>query len=221
MLESAPPHVVGVGGAVAVGKSTVAEALAVHFGDQGRRVHVIATDAFLFPNAELNDRGLTMRKGFPESFDVEAILAFVADVRSGSRRVEVPVYSHATYDVVPGETTVLEDPDLVVLEGVIALQPPVGDALDVAIYLDAEESDIREWFVERFLTLTSAAADEAGSFYRMFSGMSAEDVTRIAEGTWDGINGVNLREHILASRDRATFVVEKAKDHSVRHVTDV
>lgn len=181
---------------------------------------VVATDAFLLPNVVLNGRNLTLRKGFPESFDMEALLAFVADVRSGARPVEVPVYSHAIYDIVPAEVTVLQDPDLVLLEGVIALQPPVVEVLDASIYVDADEDDVREWFVRRFLAMTSAASDDEGSFYRVFSGMEPADVRRVAEGTWDGINGVNLREHILPSRAAATFVIEKSKDHSVIRVTE-
>jgi type I pantothenate kinase len=220
-LRSPPPHVIGVGGAVAVGKSTVADQLASQLRDTGRQVDVVATDAFLLSNIVLNERNLTLRKGFPESFDVEALLAFVADVRRGTDSVEIPVYSHAIYDIVPGETTVLESPDLVLLEGVVALQPPVVDVLDASIYVDAEESDIREWFVTRFLAMTAAATDDEGSFYRMFSALPRDDVQRIAEGTWDGINGVNLREHILPSRARAAFVVEKAKDHSITGVIEV
>lgn len=210
---------IGVGGAVAVGKSTVAESLADHLRRLGRRVDVVATDAFLLSNAALNERNLILRKGFPESFDVEALVAFVADVRGGARRVEVPVYSHAIYDIVPGSTTVLERPDLVLLEGVIASQQPVVDFLDLSIYVDAEESDVREWFLTRFLAMTSAASNDPDSFYRIFAGLPPDEVRRIAEGTWDGINGVNLREHILPSRAHASFVVEKAKDHSIRRVT--
>lgn len=216
-----PPHVVGVGGAVAVGKSTVASELAGRLRRLGRRVDVVATDAFLLPNAELNKRSLTMRKGFPESFDIDALLTFVAGVRAGADLVEIPVYSHEIYDIVPGETTVLGDPDLVLLEGVIALQSPVVDVLDASIYVDADEEHIKEWFVVRFLAMTAAAADEEGSFYRMFATMPPDDVQRIAEGTWDGINGVNLREHILPSRAGATFVVEKARDHSITRVIEV
>ena len=197
----------------------MAAELAGHLQGIGRHVDVVATDAFLLSNVVLNERNLTLRKGFPESFDVEALLGFVAEVRRGTGGVEIPVYSHAIYDIVQGETTVLESPDLVLLEGVIALQPPVVDALDASIYVDAEETDIREWFVTRFLVMTAAAADDEGSFYRMFAAMPPEDVKSIAEGAWDGINRVNLHKHILPSRAGAMFVVEKARDHSVTRVT--
>ena len=219
-LVSAPPHVVGIGGAVAVGKSTVAQALAERFAARGRRVQIVATDAFLYPNAELEERGLTLRKGFPETFDFDSMLAFISEIRSGSAQVSVPVYSHEIYDILPGERDVISSPDLVLLEGVIALQSPVVDAIDVAIYVDAEEREVRAWFVTRFLELTEAARSDAESFYRIFADMSLDEVRSIAEATWDSINGVNLREHIGPSRERATFIVSKAGDHSIARIVD-
>jgi type I pantothenate kinase len=213
-----PPHVVGISGAVAVGKSTVAGQLGEAFTGRGRRVDVVATDAFLHPNVILDERGLTLRKGFPETFDLDALVEFVARVHEGRKGIRIPVYSHAVYDILPGEHLELEEPDLVVLEGVIALQPPVVDHLDVAVYVDADEDDVRRWFVARFLELTEASGSDAASFYRIFSDMSADEVRRIAEATWDGINGVNLREHIAPSREKATFVVSKAADHTIRDV---
>lgn len=208
---------IGVGGGVAVGKSTVAAELARLLGGLGRRVDVVATDAFLHSNAVLAERDLLMRKGFPESYDLDAVGAFVEAVRSGGR-VQVPVYSHATYDIVPGERTIFDTVDLVVLEGVIAVQRPVVEKLDASVYIDADEGAIRSWFVDRFRRFVASAADEPASFYKMFVGSPDAEVERIAEATWDGINGVNLREHILPGRELATFVVEKANDHSIARV---
>lgn len=217
-LSGAAPHLVGITGAVAVGKTTVADGLASRFAERGRRVHVVATDAFLYPNAVLDARGITFRKGFPESFDLDALAAFLQHVKAGRARIEVPVYSHAIYDIVPGEVAVIEQPDLLIVEGVIALQPPVVEALHVGVYVDAEEKDVRAWFVERFLKLTDEARDDPASFYARFVEMPADRLRALAEGTWDAINGVNLREHILPSRTRAMFTIEKAADHSVRRL---
>lgn len=217
-LSSEPPHIVGIGGAVAVGKSTVAAGLARLLADRGRHVHIVATDAFLFPNAVLQERNITFRKGFPESFDIDAILRFLAEVRRGSKRVASPVYSHAVYDIVPGEQSTIADPDIVILEGVIALQSPVVDAIDAPIYIDADEDDVREWFVARFQALTDEARRDETSFYRMFVAMSPAELVAVAEGTWDSINGVNLHEHIAPSRANAMFIVEKARDHSIREI---
>ncbi len=217
-LAADPPHVIGIGGAVAVGKSTVAAGLARLLTERGRRVDIVATDAFLLPNMVLQERNITFRKGFPESFDIDAIMRFLSDIRSGSKRVTAPVYSHAMYDIVTGEESVISNPDVVLLEGVIALQPPVVEAIDVPIYIDAAEADVREWFVTRFEALTDEARSDPSSFYRMFVDMSRSDLLGIAERTWDSINAINLREHIAPSKDRAMFVVSKAKDHSIRTV---
>lgn len=217
-LRRRPPHVVGIGGAVAVGKSMVAAQVADRFTDRGRATAVVATDAFLYPNSILEERGLTLRKGFPETFDLDALVRFVAQVHEGMSRIQFPVYSHAVYDILPGEHAELTEPDLVLLEGVIVLQSPVVDHLDVGVYVDAEEDDVRNWFVARFLQLTESARSDEASFYRIFADMPSEEVRRIAIGTWDGINGVNLREHIMPSRANAHFVVYKAKDHTIRAV---
>jgi len=215
------PHIVGIGGAVAVGKSTVAAGLAEALGEHGRRVDVVPTDAFLYPNAILHDRSLDMRKGFPESFDADALLRFVEAVRAGAARIEVPVYSHATYDILPDERALVTRPDLVLLEGVFALQIPVVEALDAAVYVHAEEQEVRRWFVDRFRRLTAEARGDPSSFYAGFADIPADALTALAESTWDSINGVNLREHILPSRDRATVIVEKAADHSIGRVAAV
>jgi type I pantothenate kinase len=213
-----PPVLVGVTGGVAAGKSTTAEALRHHIEAAGRTVGLLATDAFLWPNAELERRALSMRKGFPESYDVEELVAVLRRLRAGAT-VEVPVYSHRTYDRVAGETSVIEgSTDVVVVEGVNALQPAVADELDVSIYVEADEADARTWFLRRFLELCDAAGDDPDSFYAPLAAVD-EDVCRsVADAAWDGINLVNLREHIAPTRSRATWVLCKGPDHVVRSI---
>jgi type I pantothenate kinase len=215
LAERRPPHVVGIGGPVAVGKSTIAEELATAFIDRGRRVRIVATDCFLLTNEVLAERGLTFLKGFPESFDLGAITRFVQDVKAGERRIEIPVYSHALYDVMPDEKVVIEGADLVILEGVVTLQAPVVRLLDAGIYIHADEDTVKSWFVERFVRLTERAKGDPTSFYASFAELGETRVMELAVATWDTINGVNLRQHIEPSRRNATFVVTKAADHSI------
>jgi type I pantothenate kinase len=208
------PVIVGVAGAVAVGKTTIASELAARIAGDGKRVHVVSTDAFLLSNAELAARDILMRKGFPESYDVAMLVQTIASVREGVT-TNIPVYSHAIYDLVPGEVDLIEPIDVLIVEGVIALQPAVRNVLDLAIYVDAPEEVVRGWFVDRFVRLTADARDDATSFYHMFATMESVQVRDIAEATWDGINGVNLREHIAPTMDSADVVIEKAPEHIV------
>jgi len=211
--------VVGIGGPVGVGKSTIAEELAGELAGSGRSATVVSTDGFLLPNVELDRRGLTFRKGFPESYDLERLAEFVASARHGEGDLEVPVYSHATYDVEPHPSRAPRS-EVIVLEGVNALQGPgpPGDLVDVGVYVHADVEVVRTWFIERFLALTAAAADDASSFYRQWAGLPAEQVREIAVMVWDGVNEPNLRAHIEPSRGRADVVVEKGPDHEVRRV---
>lgn len=208
------PALVGMAGAVAVGKSALAAALAGAAAARGTRVEVVPTDGFLYPNAVLSERGLLMRKGFPESYDVAALRAFTNAVRADVAGVEVPVYSHETYDIVAGERRVLEHADIVVIEGVNALSA-LGDTFDLAVYVDADESQLEAWFVERFHVLRAEAANDVGSFYRMFAGMSLEEADTVARQVWRDVNLANLREHIAPSRVHAHCVVVKGSGHAV------
>lgn len=212
-LKGGGPHVVGIGGAVAVGKSTIAEGLSETLTAMGHRVAVVGTDAFLFPNDLLNERGLAMRKGAPETFDLEGLASFLEDARNGER-VEHPVYSHHAYDIVPGESVVLEAADVIVLEGVVALHAAVVPFVDVTIYVEADVTIVRDWFIERFLRMVSLASSDPMSFYGAFEGWSPEQVRSIAEATWDGINGPNFTEHIADTRENADLVLAKDPDHS-------
>jgi type I pantothenate kinase len=214
-LPAPHPLLLGISGGVGVGKTMTAERIRAHLAATSVPVEVVSTDAFLLPNVELEREGLGMRKGFPESFDTAAIDLFFGTLASDDTAAEVPVYSHATYDRVPGATRVLEPADVVVIEGVNALQSPVVDDLDLSVYVDADEDDMEVWFVARFLELCELARDDATSFYRGFTGMSVAQQRGIAEWTWREINLVNLRDHIAPSKARATWVLTKRRDHSV------
>jgi type I pantothenate kinase len=216
-LRAQPRVLLGITGGVGVGKTTTAENVRDHLAaDESVPVEVVSTDAFLLPNAELERRGLSMRKGFPQSFDTEAIEWFLRAVESGQPQVRVPVYSHATYDRVPDAVRALGPADVVIIEGVNALQRPVVDHLDLSVYVDADEDDMQAWFVDRFIELCALAREDETSFYRGFTGMSVAQQRGIADWTWREINGVNLRDHIAPSRARATWVLSKRRDHSIR-----
>ena len=215
-----PPHLIGIAGAVAAGKTTIAEGLAEELRIDGRKVDIVTTDAFLLSNAELDDLDLTFRKGFPESFHLDEMTRVLGDIKKGAEHVELPVYSHLTYDLVPGARTSIDHPDVVIVEGIVGLRPEFAELLDVRVYVDASELDIRLWFATRFIQMTEAARHDESSFYREFIDVSEEEMVSLAEATWDGINGVNLRENILPTRDSADIIVEKARDHSIRSVRE-
>ncbi|KHL18508.1 pantothenate kinase [Mumia flava] len=224
------PYVIGIAGSVAVGKSTTArllrELLAKH--DQHSNVQLVTTDGFLLPNAELERRGLLERKGFPESYDRKALLRFVMAVKSGREEVEAPVYSHLTYDRTD-ETVQLNRPDIVLVEGLNVLQPArtrgdgrpglaISDFFDFSVYVDATRRDIRRWYVERFLRLRETAFRDPESYFTRYSGLEEEQAVAQAGLLWDSINGPNLKENIEPTRGRATLVLRKDADHSVRWV---
>lgn len=224
------PFVLGIAGSVAVGKSTTARLLRVLLGRGPRplRVELVTTDGFLLPNAELERRGLLQRKGFPESYDRRALLRFVADVKTGVDEVSAPVYSHLVYDVTD-ERTVLQRPDIVLVEGLNVLAPArvradgrqglaVSDLFDFGVYVDAATDDIRRWYVERFLRLRDTAFQDPASYFRRYAGLSEHDAVEQAEQLWDTINGPNLEQNILPTRPRASLVLRKGGDHTVRWV---
>lgn len=212
------PAVVGIAGAVAVGKTTLATELAAFLSRAGDCVAVVSTDAFLFPNEILSARDLSMRKGFPESYVTEPMVTLIERVRAGEP-MKIPVYSHAVYDILPDESQAIEGVDVLLVEGVVALQDPVRPHLDLAVYIDTDEDIVRGWFVDRFLRLTDEARLDPASFYHALSGLGPDDVLALARSTWDMINGINLREHIAPTRERADVVIRKGTDHAVVEVT--
>ena len=220
------PYVIGIGGSVSSGKSTTARILRrlLSRWPSHPKVDLVTTDGFLFPNAVLSREGLMERKGFPESYDTRRLIEFLRDLKSGAAEVRAPVYSHLAYDIVPGEHVVVRRPDVVILEGLNVLQVGEGagdfvsDFFDFSIYVDAEETDIEQWYVERFLALRGTAFREPGSFFRDYAPLGTEDAVATARGIWHDINGRNLRENIAPTRERATLIVRKGSDHRVREV---
>ena len=221
------PFIIGIAGSVAVGKSTVSrllrELLARWEGTP--KVALITTDGFLYPNAELEKRSLMHRKGFPESYDRLALLNFVADIKSGKENVKAPVYSHLTYDLVPGKFENVSSPDVVIIEGLNVLQSPgadqettLSDYFDFKIYVDAETTNISKWFLNRFYELRESAFTNPESYFHRYAEMPIEKALERANEIWDTINLPNLIENILPTRSRATLVLRKGDQHAVESV---
>jgi type I pantothenate kinase len=214
--DAAGPVVVGIAGSVAAGKTTLASALRVELEQRDVATTVVGTDAFLFPNRVLSERGVIARKGFPETYDVVALLAFVDALRTAQDDVVIPVYSHETYDIVEdGRVTVRPaDVDVVVIEGINTLGA-LAHRLDLAVYIDADEADLARWYVARFHELCRQARDDPTSFYRMFETLDAEEIEAVALETWRSVNLVVLRDHVAPTRALADVVVVKGPDHAV------
>jgi type I pantothenate kinase len=228
---SKTPYIIGVAGSVAVGKSTMARVLRalLRRWPNTPKVDLIATDGFLLPNAVLLREGLMERKGFPESYDLPALLAFLSAIKAGKRNVTAPVYSHLTYNIVPGEMTTIDTPDILIVEGLNVLQTPrmprdgravpfVSDFFDFSVYIDAEDAIIRQWYVERFLNLRKTAFRDPASYFHRYAAIDDAEAVAVAEGLWNRINLINLRENILPTRPRADLILVKEEDHRIRRV---
>ncbi|MFT4299430.1 MAG: type I pantothenate kinase [Aeromicrobium sp.] len=224
------PYVIGVGGSVAVGKSTTARLIRelLAHAPEKPKVELVTTDGFLLPNSELERRGMFDRKGFPESYDRKGLLRFIMNVKSGAEVVEAPVYSHLTYDVTD-EVVTLHRPDIVIVEGLNVLAPArsrgdgspglaISDFFDFTLYVDAANRDIKRWYIDRFLTLRRTAFADPHSYFHRYSELSDTEALTRAELLWDTINWPNLRENITTTRGRADLVLRKDADHSVKWI---
>jgi type I pantothenate kinase len=225
------PYVIGVAGSVAVGKSTTARVLQAMLSrwPNTPKVQLVTTDGFLHPNAKLLADGIMDRKGFPESYDGMSIINFLAKVKAGERNVEAPVYSHLVYDVVPGDKTVVDRPDILIVEGLNVLMPNrltregrevpfVSDFFDFSVFLDASEEQLEKWYVERFMRLRDTAFRDPRSFFKKFAEIEDTEAVATARGIWRRINLVNLRENILPTRPRASLRLIKGASHRIEQV---
>lgn len=224
------PFIIGIAGSVAVGKSTVARILQSLLARWHEHpiVDLISTDGFLLTTAELQERNLMHRKGFPESFDRTGLMEFLADVKSGKRHLKAPVYSHLHYDIVPDKYVEVDQPDILIVEGLNVLQTRgaklgesnvfVSDYFDFSLYIDAEADDIRQWYVDRFLTLRTTVFNKPGAYFGHYASLDEKNAIRTANEIWSSINHVNLSENILPTRNRAKLILHKGRDHAIDSV---
>lgn len=227
-LAAKVPFVIGIAGSVAVGKSTtsrILQALLSRWPDHPE-VALVTTDGFLYPNAELERRGLLARKGFPDSYDTAALVRFVTEVKAGAPTTTAPVYSHLRYDRIPGERIEIHQPDILIIEGLNVLQTGtegdrrlfVSDLFDFSIYVDADEENILRWYVERFRRLRDTAFQDPRSYFRRYGQLSDREADEVATAIWHEINGRNLQENILPTRSRADLILRKGPDHAVERI---
>ncbi len=229
--DSKMPYVIGVGGSVAAGKSTTARVLQALLarGPNVPKVDLVTTDGFLYPNAILAREGLMEKKGFPESYDLPALLRFLTDIKAGRRPVRAPMYSHLVYDVIPNQWIEIDRPDILIVEGLNVLQtgrppkdgkaiPYVSDFFDFSVYLDADEDHLLSWYVDRFLTLRGTAFRDPRSYFHRYATLSDGEAIETATSIWTRINLLNLHENILPTRQRAHLILKKGESHLVEEV---
>jgi type I pantothenate kinase len=225
------PYIIGVAGSVAAGKSTLSRVMLALLSrwPNTPKVELITTDGFLYPNARLESEGLLEKKGFPESYDGTKLLSFVSDVKAGERNVRAPVYSHVTYDIVPGESVIIDRPDILILEGLNVLSanrpardgraiPFVSDFFDFSVYLHAAEKDLEKWFTSRFMRLRDTAFRNPLSYFKKYAGLGDAQAEATARAIWTTINLRNLRENIFPTMPRASLVLTKGPSHIIEEV---
>lgn len=225
------PYIISIAGSVSVGKSTSARILQALLSQwpTERKVDLITTDGFLYPLATLTEKKLLKKKGFPESYDIHRLVEFVSDIKSGKRNVQAPIYSHLTYDIIPDQFNVVDQPDIVILEGLNVLQSGmnyqssphnvfVSDFVDFSIYVDADEELLKHWYIHRFLKFRRGAFADPNSYFHHYAKLSEEEAVQTASTIWDEINGLNLKQNILPSRDRANLILVKGDDHAIQTV---
>ncbi len=228
--EKAPPFVIGIAGSVAVGKSTTARLLKALLSrwDNHPKVELVTTDGFLYPNEVLQEKGLMGKKGFPESYDIKRLVKFVSDVKACKRNVQAPVYSHLTYNITD-EVKEVDLPDVLIIEGLNVLQSGmnyphephrvfISDFLDFSLYVDADSAQIQEWYVNRFMKFREGAFAKPGSYFSHYTLLNDQEAVDKAQNIWKSINGLNLEQNILPTRERAHLILRKGADHMVEEV---
>lgn len=225
------PYIISIAGSVSVGKSTSARILQALLSQYPieRKVDLITTDGFLYPLATLEEKNLLKKKGFPESYDIQRLVQFVSDIKSGKRNLQAPIYSHLTYDIIPDQFSTVDQPDIVILEGLNVLQSGmnypssphnvfVSDFVDFSVYVDADEALLKRWYINRFLKFRRSAFSDPNSYFHHYSKLSETEAITTASTIWDEINGLNLKQNILPSRERANLILVKGEQHAIETV---